>query len=135
MTDGELLTAFEACSMSTEQFTHREHVRVAWMYASCHSLPEAINRMRSGIKAFNKATNTPEALDRGYHETITVAFMKLVFGANAESGSHESSDDFCSDHSELLDRFVLRRYYSRERILTWEAKSKFVEPDLSPLPA
>jgi len=28
-----------------------------------------------------------------------------------------------------------RLFYSRERIMTWEAKRAFVEPDLMPLPS
>lgn len=135
MTDDELLAGFEGCSMSADQFTHRQHVRMAYLYASRHSLEDATDRMRTGIKAFNKATETPEALDRGYHETITTAFMRLVFAANVQTGPHDSSARFCDAHPELLTKLVLRRYYSRERIVSWEAKADFVEPDLCPLPS
>lgn len=133
MNDDEFLAAFEDCSLPFEQWTHRAHVRVAYLYSSRHDLESAIDRMRAGIKAYNKATDTPEAIDRGYHETITQAFMRLVFTANLQSGPHESSDAFCEAHPELLAKQALLTFYSRDRIMSWEAKQAFMEPDLMPL--
>lgn len=134
MTDDEFLAAFEDYTLPFEQWTHHAHVRVAYLYASTHDLNSAINRMRASIKAYNKATETPEAIDRGYHDTITQAFMTLVFAANVQTGPHGSSNDFCDSHPELLSKQALLNYYSRERIMTMEAKREFVEPDLCPLP-
>ncbi len=131
MNDADLLAAFENCSLPTEQWTHRAHIRVAYLYASNHNLESATDRMRASIKAYNKATDTPEAIDRGYHETMTQAFMHLVFMANAHTGPHASSDEFCETHPELLTKKVLSDYYSRPLLMTWEAKAAFVQPDLN----
>jgi hypothetical protein len=133
MNDDNFLSAFEDCTLPFEQWTHRAHVRIAYLYASRHDLESATDRMRTSIKAYNRATGTPEAIDRGYHETITQAFMRLVFNANVQTGPHESSDDFCEAHPELLSKRALLHFYSRERIMTWEAKREFIEPDLCPL--
>ena len=135
MNDADLLTAFEDCSLPIEQWTHRTHVRVAYLFASTHDFASAVDRMREKIKAYNKATDTPEEIDRGYHETITQAFMRLVFAANLQTGPHGSSDDFCDSHPELLTKQAVLSYYSRERIMTRVAKTGFVEPDLCPLPS
>ena len=134
MNDADLLTAFEDCSLPIEQWTHRAHIRVAYLFASTHDFASAVDRMREKIKAYNKTIDTPEAIDRGYHETITVAFMTLVFAANVQTGPHESSNEFCEVHPELLTKQALLSYYSRERILTMKAKAGFIEPDLCPLP-
>ena len=134
MNDDELLAAFENCTLPIEQWTHRAHVRVAYLYASRHDLEPAIDRMRLNIKAYNKATDTPESIDRGYHETITQAFMRLVFTANLTTGPHGSSNEFCERHPEFFSKYALKKFYSTERIMTWEAKREFVEPDLCPLP-
>ena len=134
MIDAEFLAAFENCSLPFEQWTHRAHIRVAYFYASESDLASAIDRMRAGIKAYNKATDTPEAIDRGYHETITVAFMQLIYTANLTTGPHRSSNEFCEAHPELLSKSALKKFYSSERITTWGAKREFVEPDLCPLP-
>lgn len=133
MTDKELLVAFENCTLPYEQWTHRAHVRVAYLYVHRCDLVSATDRIRTGVQAYNKATDTPGAIDRGYHETITRAFMQLVFAANLQTGPHANSDDFRDAHPELLTKLVLRDYYSRDRLMTWDAKREFVEPDLRPL--
>jgi len=135
MNDDAFLSAFENCTLPSEQWTHRAHVRVAFLYASRLDLDSAIDQMRLRIKAHNKATETPESIDRGYHEMITQAFMRLIFTANLTTGPHRSSNEFCEGHPELLSKSTLRKFYSRERIMTWDAKAEFVEPDLCPLPS
>ena len=134
MNDDDFLATFEDCSLPHEQWTHRAHVRVAYLYASGNDFKSAIDRIRTSIKVYNKATKTPESLDRGYHETITRAFMTLVSAAIDEADSCQSSDEFCEAHPELLSKQALLSYYSRERLLSWDAKAHFVEPDLQPLP-
>ena len=134
MDDAQLLEAFEACTLPSEEWTHRAHVRVAYLYATRFPYAEALLRMRAGIKAYNKATDTPEGLERGYHETITVAFMRLVCHALREEGPFESSDEFCNTCARRLKKGVLLDYYSKERLISLEAKHNFVEPDLQSLP-
>lgn len=134
MNDNEFLTAFENCTLPAERWTHGAHVRVAYMYASRNSLRGATDKMRSSIKAYAKARNTPDTIDQGYHETITAAFMRLVFAANLQTGPYQSPQDFCKAHPQLLDNSVLRCYYSRDHMMTWEAKAKLIAPDLRPLP-
>ena len=91
MNDQQLLAAFESCTLPSEQWDHRAHVRIAYLYASQLGLADAIDRVRIGIKAYNKATDTPEAIDRGYHETMTLAFTTLVFAAKHSGGPYELS--------------------------------------------
>ena len=132
--DAELHAAFEDCTLPFAAWTHRAHVRMAFLYASGHPLPAALERMRQGLKAYNAAKQIPEAVDRGYHETMTVAFMRLIHDRVAQNGPFANSDAFCDCHPDLLDKFVLRQFYSRERMMTLEAKQRFVEPDLAQLP-
>ncbi len=134
MNDDELLHAFETQAVSQTDWTHRAHVRVAYLYVCAHPLPAAIDRMRSGLNQLNAVHLPPDTLERGYHETMTVAFMRLVHAMVAAHGRCASSDAFCDEHPQLLTKRVLRLYYTRERILTWEAKRAYVEPDVAPLP-
>jgi hypothetical protein len=134
MSDQELLVGFENCTLPSAQWNHQAHVRIAFLYASRHSFQGAIEKMRASLQRYNRAVQIPEALDRGFHETITQAFMRLVIAAVRNADQDMSSDVFCAANPDLLDRQVLRRYYSQERLRTWEAKQEFVAPDLSPLP-
>ncbi|PQO40945.1 hypothetical protein [Blastopirellula marina] len=134
MTDDEFLATFEKCTLPSEQWTHAAHVRAAFLIANQSSWSEALSSIRSRIQAYNAATDTPEAIDRGYHETITQAFMRLVYAANLQTGPHATAEQFCQRHPELLEKRALFAYYSRDRLMTWEAKREFIEPDLQPLP-
>ena len=134
MDDQQFLNAFENCTLPFDDWTHRAHLRVAYLYASKYDLQTATDKIRAGIKAYNKATNTPEELERGYHETITVAFMHLVTAALQQSGPFENSAAFCDACAVSLNKPVLLKYYSKDHIISMKAKQTFVEPDLQPLP-
>jgi len=78
MDDHELLKQFEDLTLPFEQWTHRAHVKVAYLYLSRYPFAEAVDRMRRGIKAYNAANHRPEGPDQGYNETTTVAFLHLI---------------------------------------------------------
>lgn len=120
--------------MPLEQWTHRAHLRVAFLYLRRYGLDEAVTRMRSGIQRFNAASQTPEAVDRGYHETITQAWLHLIWADMPAADPDQSSVEFVDARPDLGEKRVLLQHYSRERIMSWEAKHQFVEPDLAPLP-
>src|SRR5262249_21639313 len=133
MTDEELRSAFESCTLPFALWTHRAHVRMAFLYASQHPFQAALDRMRLSIQAYNASQQVPESLDRGYHETITVAFMRLVCSKLTRTGPFPDSEAFCERHPDLLDKSVLLKLYSKERLMSPEAKRGFVEPDLAEL--
>lgn len=132
--DEEFLDRFESCTIPFSEWKHRAHLKVAYLYLRRFSLDEAVAKMRAGLKALNEVHGSPESLDRGYHETLTVAWMRLVHLTLAQYGPAESSEQFLERQPELTNRYALRFFYSRDRIMSWEAKREFVEPDLAPLP-
>ena len=133
MSDDELLCAFEDTSLPQTEWTHRAHVRVAFVYLSRFALQEAIERMRAGIQAYNAAHDVSDGPLMGYHETTTQAFLRLIDHAMCKRGPFRDARAFCEGNPELLDRRVLLCYYTRERIIAPAAKTGFVEPDLAPL--
>ena len=137
LTDEDFLHCFEDCSLPLEQWDHRAHVKVAFLYLSDHSFDEAIQRIRTGIKAFNQAKSVPEGATTGYNETTTVAFAHLVAATMSVYGElfpTPNADSFCDAHPQLLSKHILRLFYSPERRGDPDAKSRFLEPDLVPLP-
>jgi len=131
--DADLIAAFERSLLPPHAWNHRAHVRVTYIYASQDGLEAALARMRIGINALNAAHRVPEAVDRGYHETITVAFMRLIVAACRQQ-PFQSSAEFCEAHPELMSKSALLVHYSRERLMSLAAKTTFVEPDLKTLP-
>jgi hypothetical protein len=134
MNDEEFLRQFEAAIIPMEQWHHREHIRIAYLYLTRHPPAAAIAKICSGIKALNTAQKVPEAIDRGYHETITQAWIRLVQCTLNEFGPAENADAFMDKHTQLLSKRALLFFYSRDRIMSAEAKARFIEPDLTPLP-
>jgi hypothetical protein len=130
MNDDEFLAAFEACTL--EEFHHRDHIKVAYLYLRRSSLDEAIAKVRTGLQALALAWGAPvDNLEKGFHETITQAWVRLVHLRLNECGVVESADAFCDRQPQLMQKTRLELFYSRERLMTWEAKRTFVEPDLA----
>ncbi len=132
--DHELLALFQASRLAPSTWTHTAHLRVAWCLLSAHSFDEARALMRAGVKALNAAHGRVEQIDRGYHETVTVAWLRLVAATRQAHGPEATSAAFVAAYPELGSSTLLRLYYTREQLLTAEAKATFVAPDLAPLP-
>lgn len=137
MDDQSFLKLFESCELPLEQWTHRAHVKVAWLYLSRLSFEQALVKMRHGVKAFNARHNIPENATSGYNETTTHAFLHLVAATMASYGElvkADTADAFCDGHPQLMTRHALRLFYSPGRRMHPDAKAKFIEPDLAKLP-
>jgi len=135
VSDADLLEQFEACTLPASQWTHRAHVRIAYLYLDRHDFDEAMERLRIGLKRFNPK-NLPETATTGYNETMTRAFLQIVYTMKTVCGrDFENSDAFCDAHPELLSKHILRLFYSPARCVHPDAKTSFVEPDLAPLPS
>lgn len=133
--DDEFMSAFAACTIPHAEWTHRAHLRMAYCMLRRHSYEEALVCVREGIQKLNASHQTPELIDRGYHETVTVAWLRILAASIRQRGALESAEAFFAEQAHLTQRTLLRLFYSRERMMTWEAKKNFVEPDLLPLPA
>lgn len=137
MNDREFVNRFEQGAFSREEWTHRAHVKLAYLYLCEHSFDVALQKIRTGIQALNAAHQTPETPTRGYHETTTRAFLQLIAAtrsADEDTLSTASADSFCDRHPQLMTRHALRLFYSPGRLLDPRAKTEFLEPDLAPLP-
>jgi hypothetical protein len=125
MTDEELVQAFEAATLASDQFTHTAHVRVAWWYLQRLPLGEALTRFTTSLKRF-AAHHGATGL---YHETITVAYVLLI--ADRLNGSRALPwADFMAAHPELLARrpSILAQYYDDETLQSPRAREGFVMP-------
>jgi hypothetical protein len=138
MDDADLLQQFEDCTLPFDQWTHRCHVKVAYLYLRLHPFAKALERIRTGIKAYNGKNNVPEGPTSGYNETTTHAFLHLVAAvlyAYDSTFPTATADAFCDTHPQLMTRHALRFFYSPEHRMHPLAKTQFVPPDLAPLPS
>ena len=128
--DEDFLRAFEDLSFPAEQFHHREHIRVAWLYLKSSDATRAAERMTVGILRF---ANDHGATQK-YHHTLTLAWMRLVAAALVETPEGYDFTQFLAERQELGDKDLLKKYYSSELLQTDGAREGWVEPDLEPLP-
>lgn len=128
------LEAFDRCAIPLNQWNHRAHLTVAYHLLRAHGLDEATRRMRDGIQKYNAAHGIEQTPDAGYHETLTVAWMRVLHATMEVYGQADGPDDFFHQHPHMLSRALLRLYYSRPRIMSEQARHGWVEPDLAPLP-
>jgi len=123
--DLQFLESFEQCSLASKCWNHAAHIRMAWLVLQQEgSFESALERIRQGIKRFNSANNS-----NGYHETITVAFARLI---DARRIPNESWQMFFEKNNDLFEKNCLEKFYSPE--LLSSAHDIYFEPDRSPLP-
>ena len=138
MGDDDLLRAFENCSLPYAEWTHRCHVKVAYLYLRRFPYEGALARIRNGIQRYNAAQSIVESPTTGYNETTTVAFSRLIAAAIETcrpAGHLLTADQFCDAHPQLMTSRALRSFYSPALRADPRTKLQFVEPDLAPLPA
>jgi Activator of Hsp90 ATPase homolog 1-like protein len=111
-------------------FGHAEHLELAWRYLDRFEPDDAERAMAEAIRHVAATHGQPDR----YHETMTVAWVKLV-AAHREECEAETFDEFIADNERLLDRDLLKRHYSPERIASAGARAEFTAPDLRDLPS
>jgi hypothetical protein len=128
--DDDFLRAFEELTFPADQFHHREHIRVAWLYLKSSDATRAAERMAASIRRF---ANHHGATQK-YHHTLTLFWMRLVAVALVETPDGLAFDEFLGAHPELRDKGLVAKFYSQELVQTSAAREGWVDPDLQPLP-
>ena len=129
----EIVRGFEDCTLPDSEFKHAQHLMVAlsYLHRSRLTVPEATERMRAALYRFLDHY----AGDRqAYNETITLFWIKLV---NSFLEKTDRARPVADIFNEILESFgnsnLMYDYFSREQLLSKEAKEVWVEPDLKPL--
>lgn len=129
--DREFRAAFEAGALAPADFSHRAHVRLAYVYLAGSNVEQAVARMRAGLVAFLALHGIPAAK---YHETLTRAWLLAVHHFMHRSPEAANADDFIERNPLLLDPKIMLTHYSADRLFSETARARFVEPDLDPMP-
>jgi hypothetical protein len=132
--DSSLWQGFTDATLPRDAWTHSAHVRIAWMHRRRWALDEAHVLMRVGIIKLNASHGLVETATRGYHETMTRAWLVIVGAAMSATPDVNDSRTFLQMHEGTLGRDALLRYYSRDLLFGLAARARFVKPDLAALP-
>jgi len=129
--DQDFRRVFETCKFPPAEFNHRAHIRQAYVYLSEHDTDSAHQLMRSALLSFLEYHGVDVSK---YHETVTRAWIIAVRHFMENTPSCDSSDSFIESNPRMLDSKIMMTHYSAEVLFSDEARAKFVEPNLEPIP-
>ena len=130
----DFIAAFEAGTLPKARWTHGAHLLTGACYVHRFGESAATDRMRTCVRRYNEAVGGQNTETSGYHETVTVAWIKLLAKLLRESKpigraefAHLAVERF--QH----DRGILRRYYDFDVVNSVDARKRWIPPTLAPL--
>ena len=127
---------FLARALPKAEWTHEAHLATTtWLLLRRPDI-DVDEELPDLIRRYNESVGGVNSDSEGYHETITRVFLagvRLFLGeADPTEPLHELVNELLL--SPMGRRDWPLRFYSRERLLSVEARRAFVSPDLAALP-
>ena len=130
MDDQTFLQAFEDGTLPPGEFSHRGHIRMAWLYLRAYGWDEGITHIRSGIQTFAARLGATGK----YHETITLFWARVVHHMITEQPQIDNFEVFLAAFPQILDSHLIQQHYSADVLRSPLARQQWVESDLIGMP-
>ena len=119
-----LLRGFCDCTLPRADWTHAAHLTVALWHLLQYDWPEAVARVRRGIKHYNAAHGIVTTPTGGYHETLTLFWMRHV-RTFLEEGRNEARAlvSLANSLAGSADSRLPLAFYTRELLFSAEARA------------
>ncbi len=129
MTEAEFLRDFEEKSLSPEEFNHRRHLWLGWLYIRDYNLGEASVKLNRGIQVYAESLGA----DDKFHCTLTTTFACAIKSRFKEN---QSFDEFLNANNDLENNpmALIETHYSPEVLRSKDARKTLVAPDREPFP-
>lgn len=126
ISDAELLRQFSDTTLPASAFSHRQHVRGAWLFVTRDGMPEALTTFPRALRRYADAKGAHNL----YHVTVTWAYLLLIDERQQRSGA-TTWDAFADQNADLLTwkPSLLDKYYTAELLWSEGARRSFVMPD------
>jgi hypothetical protein len=122
-------------SLPKAQWTHAAHFATALWLIACRPDVDPPRAMPGFIRAYNEATGVANTDTGGYHETITQASLRAARNFLAQHPDRRLFETCNALMASPLGRSDwLLAHWTRERLFSVEARRRWLEPDLKPLP-
>jgi hypothetical protein len=125
-----------ACTLTRAEWTHEAHLAATTHLILRRADVDLDNELPAIIRRFNESAGGVNSDFEGYHETITRVFLHgvrlFLSEANHEEPLHELVNELLL--SPMGRREWPLRFYSKERLLSVEARRNFIPPDLAAVP-
>ncbi len=126
------LEAFESGTLPKARWTHAAHIFTG--ACAVHALGEsaAIDHMRTSIRRYNEAVGGQNTETSGYHETVTLFWVKLIAQLHRTQPDTTPRAAFAALAVDRFaqDRTLLTRYYDFDVINSTEARRSWHPPTL-----
>ncbi|KAF9444491.1 P-loop containing nucleoside triphosphate hydrolase protein [Macrolepiota fuliginosa MF-IS2] len=137
------LSQFEQVALP--QWDHYTHIRLAFLILKIHGRQKGKDMIFKGIQKYIAESKGLQTTGRTYHTTMTYFWIQIVhFGiqntvpSGTDNGSEGLDDEFARFlivNPYMADGQLWLDYYSKDVIMSSEAKTSMVFPDKKPLPS
>lgn len=126
------LAEFEEGRLPKARWTHGAHLLTGACYVHALGEAAAIDKMSLCVRRHNESVGTANTDTGGYHETITIAWIKLLAGLLRDTGSMERAA-FAAFAVERFvnDKGIFSRYYDFDLPGSVEARRTWIAPTLA----
>jgi hypothetical protein len=128
--------ALLARTLSRDEWTHEAHLAATTWLVLKHPEIDLDAELRGIISRYNESVGTPNSYSEGYHDTITRAYLhgiRLFLGeADVSRPIHELVNQLLM--TPMGRREWPLRFWSKERLMSVEARRGWIEPDLAAMP-
>jgi hypothetical protein len=133
-TEGDILNlieGFKGRTLPAALWTHEAHLITGLWFNYKYSELEAICFLRSGIIAYNISSGGENTSEKGYHETLTLFWCRILSGFVKKNDSLTFVELCCKFlKSEWSSKELPLKYYTREVLFSLQARAIWVAPDL-----
>ncbi len=130
------LAAFEAGTLPKERFTHAGHLLTGACFVHALGEAKATAHMRHCVRHFNESVGGKNTETSGYHETITIFWIKVLSALHDANPAIPRADFAALAVERYQDRRDLfRDLYDFDLVGSTEARRTWVPPTLKKIPA
>lgn len=125
-----------ARTLPREEWTHEAHLAATTYLVLKHPEIDLDVELPGIISRYNVSVGGKNTDAEGYHDTITRAYLRgirlFIEEANAARPTHELVNELLM--SPMGRRDWPLRFWSKDRLMSVEARRSWVEPDLAAMP-
>lgn len=123
-------------TLPREEWTHEAHLAATTYLVLKHPEIDLDAELRGIISRYNESVGGVNSDAEGYHHTITRAYLRgirlFLDEADVERPIHDLVNELLM--SPMGRRDWPLRFWSRERLMSVEARRAYVEPDIRAMP-
>ena len=125
-----------ARTLPRPEWTHEAHLAATTYLLLKHAEIDLDATLPGMIRAYNERVGGVNDDTQGYHDTITRAFLHGVRLFLSEADRAAPIDDLVNDllHSPMGQRDWPLRFWSKDRLMSVEARRGYLPPDIAALP-